>query len=237
MSFQEELAPPPELSAKILGSIRQALEEEKVPRSRRWFKTGLATGVCTLLLALPLFFMLKDQVSLIWRCALAAWGVCFFVGFWLYYSPQPRLVVPGYWSPAVFAKVLFAMTALTGVQILLCPSFVFLDSPLSWNPFLPLTGWFMSWGGMRGCMASCGFIFSGIGGLVAFGLIRRTLRRSRWQDVLKAVAAAYFTQIPIVAIQVFDPGLRAFAGFWLLGGLLGTAAIAGLVRALVGSHS
>lgn len=227
-----EISPPPEISAKLVEAIQGALREEKAPRLTRWLKIASGSVICTALMALPILFMLKEQATLVWKCALVIWGSCFALAFWLYFRPQPRLVVPGYWSPFIFAKILLAMTALTGAQILLCPSFVFLDTPVRWNPFLPVTEWLMAIGGMSVCMASCGFLFSGIGGIVAFGLIRQTLRRSHWEDILKASGVAYFTQIPIVLIQIFDPALRAFATSWMLGGIVGTISIAAGVRAM-----
>jgi hypothetical protein len=118
------------------------------------------------------------------------------------------------------------MTLLTGVQILLCPSFVFLDSPLGWAPFAPVTELFMAWGGMSACMFSCGLLFSGLGALVTFLTLRKVLSRSSISDLVRAVGLAYLTQLPVIGVQIVDPSLRPFAVYWGLGSALGLLALA-----------
>jgi len=212
----------PDVSRQVLSAIQGALAEEKVPFKRRLLKSAGWGTLFTLILALPLAATFRDQMSAIWLAATALWWLFLCGGFYLHYYPQPRLAVPGFWSPWVFAKVLLTMVGMTALEILLCPSFVFLESPLAWNPFEPLTALFMNWGGMGFCMFACGAIFSSIGGVISFVLVSRTLSRSSGRDVLRAAAVASLTQLPILAVQLYDGELRPFAVFWMIGAVTGT---------------
>lgn len=216
----------PGVSRQVLSAIQGALEEEKIPTGQRILKAVVWGSACTLILALPLGFAFREQMSAIWLGATALWWLCLCVGFYLHFYPQPRLAVPGFWSPWVFAKLLIAMVGMTALEILLCPSFVFLESPLEWNPFERLTALFMDWGGMAFCMFACGVIFSSIGGLASFLLVSRTLRQSTGRDLLRATAVASMTQLPILGVQIFDGGLRPFAAYWMGGAVLGTFVMA-----------
>lgn len=222
--------PPHDVSQKLVSAIQGALEEERKPRAVRFLKIGIATMLSTALLTVPVAFLFREQFSWVWQLAAVAWALCFLVGFSLYFYPQPRLSVPGYWSPSIFARILIVMTLLTGVQILLCPSFVFLDSPLGWTPFAPITERFMAWGGMNACMFSCGLIFSSLGALVTFLTVRNVLSRSAARDLIRAAGLAFLTQAPVIGVQVFDESLRPFAIYWALGSGLGLLAIVFLVR-------
>lgn len=224
---------PQDVSRRVVKAIQGALAEEKRPRSERLVKVGLATVVSTLILTLPIAFLFREQLGWVWKAAGAMWALCFWVGFSLYFHPQPRLIVPGYWSPFIFAKILIGMTLLTGIQILLCPSFVFLGSSAGWNPFLNITEWFMAQGGMSACMFACGFIFSSLGGVITFMTVRKILFRSAPRDFIKAVGLAFLTQVPLVGVQIADEGLRPFAVFWGLGSGLGLFVMVSLIKGLL----
>ncbi len=213
--------PPKEISQRLVGAIQGALEEEKQPKRRRLIKVAVATALSTTILTLPIALVFRDQMGWVWQLAMGIWALCFWAGFSLYYRPQPRLTVPGYWSPQIFAKILIGMTLLTGVQILLCPSFVFLDSPLGWAPFAPITEWFMAWGGMSACMFSCGLLFSSLGAWTTFLAVRKVLSRSSTGDLVRAAGLAFLTQIPVIAVQVVDENLRPFAVYWGIGSAIG----------------
>ncbi len=225
-------APPKEVSENILNAISGALKEEKIPVRIRRIKTLAASLLCTGVLAAPLLLMFKENINTAWIIALGIWWLCLLAGFHLYYTPQPRLAVPGYWSPWVFARLLILMTFLTVGQILICPSFVFLESPLHFTPFESLTRLFMSLGGMRACMFFCGLIFTSIGGLLTFLTVSRVMKRSSGASLLNAVGVAYFTQLPVIGIQIWDEDLRPYVLFWILGGLIGAALMSLLVRGL-----
>lgn len=225
-----EVKPPEDISRRLVGAIQGALAEEKKPRSSRILKIGIATLLSTTLLTVPIALLFREQLGWVWQLAALAWALCFLVGFSLYFYPQPRLSVPGYWSPSIFARILIVMTLLTGVQIVLCPSFVFLDSPLGWAPFAPITERFMAWGGMSACMFSCGLIFSSLGAAVTSLAVRNVLSRSATKDLIRAAGLAFLTQAPVIGVQIFDENLRPFAIYWALGSGLGLLAIVFLVR-------
>lgn len=225
-----ELEPPKELSLKLVGAIHKALDEEKRPRSQRYLKSVTLAALFTFALTLPIAVLFREQMNWVWKVAGLFWGLCFLTGFSLYFHPQPRLSVPGYWSPWIFAKILIGMTLLTGLEIILCPSFVFLGSENSWTPFLPVTEWFMSVGGMRACMFSCGLIFSGLGALFTFATVRKVLSASSRTDLARAIGLAYVTQLPLLLVQLAEEDLRNFVGFWFLGGLLGLSVVVILMK-------
>lgn len=225
-----EVKPPEDVSRRLVGAIQGALAEEKKPRSSRILKTGIATLLSTALLTVPIALLFREQLGWVWQLAAVAWALCFLVGFSLYFHPQPRITVPGYWSPLIFARILIVMTLLTGLQILLCPSFVFLDSSTGWAPFAPITEMFMAWGGMKACMFSCGLMFSSLGALVTFISVRKVLSRSIARDLIRAAGLAFLTQAPVIAVQLFDERLRPFALYWALGSGLGLLAIVFFVR-------
>jgi hypothetical protein len=224
------MEPPKDVSLKLVGAIHQALAEEKRPRSERYLKTVALALFFTLALTLPIAVLFREQMNWVWKVAGVFWGLCFLTGFSLYFHPQPRLSVPGYWSPWIFARILIGMTVLTGLEIILCPSFVFLGSETSWAPFLRVTEWFMSVGGMKACMFSCGLIFSGLGGLFTFATVRKVLSKSSNVDLIRAIGLAYVTQLPLLLVQLSEEELRSFVGFWFFGGLLGLCAVVSLIK-------
>jgi len=232
MNKMEAMQPPEDLSRMIKDSIAQALREEKIPKSLLLIKTiGMAT-VISLILMIPLFLMFRESLRFYWLISCFLWWGFMIVGFSLYYQPQPRLEVPGYFSPLIFSKILISMTTLSIVQILICPDLAFLSSPIWWSPFRPLTNWFMAWGGMTMCMFSCGFIFSSTGAIICFSVVRKTIRRGHYTDFLKLSALAFATQLPLFLNQLFEPGLQPFAMFWLVGCLVGVCIMVVGVRAL-----
>ena len=228
----EEMTPPPELSRKIINAIHGALEEEKVPRPRRLLKVFGASLLSLILLSLPLLLLFRKEVNVAWCLALFSWWVLFSIGFYLHYSPQPRLVVPGYWSPFIFARLLIVSSILTAVEIILCPSFVFLESPLPWSPFEGITHWSMNWGGMNACMFVCGFLFASMGGLASFAVVGRVLGGTRLKALLQPLVLLFSTQAPVLIIQASDTSLRMFLPFWIVGCLSGLAVALFLVRSV-----
>ncbi|MGE4107353.1 MAG: hypothetical protein AB7F66_09080 [Bacteriovoracia bacterium] len=215
-------AVPKEVSERVLHAIQGALREEKIPASRRWLKILLLSTTLTIVFLIPLLIMTRNELNRDLVIASILWWLCFILGFFLYFYPQPRLAVAGFWSKWVFAKVLIAMTFLTCLEILVCPSFVFLHSDaLAWNAFAPLTDLFMQWGGMRVCMFGCGFLFAGLGATLTFSFITKIISKSASRDLLRAGALALLSHIPIMTLQILDMNLRAFVPFWILGSIFG----------------
>lgn len=213
--------PPKHISDSVLNSISKALEEEKQPRINRWKKIVLWTIVVAAVSLIP-FLVVADTESNLWPIlSCVFWTGLLGLGFSLYFRPQPRLAVPGYWSPWVYAKVISGPTLGTVVTFLVCPSFAFVPTKLSWIPFEHLTMSLMHIGGMGLCMVFCGFLFSILISLFAFASTARVLARTRVKKLLLLAGLVVAAQLPILAFQVFAAALRPTALHWLAGGIAG----------------
>lgn len=213
---------PEEMSQNIIHAIQGALREEKKSFSSRLLKIALSTFAFSLILWIPFLLSFKDQISSIWTVALSIWTLALAVGFSLYYYPQPRLVLPGLWSRMILARLLLVSTVTTIIEILVCPSFVFLESPLSWNPLGPLTDRLMALGGMGLCMAFCGFFFSFLSALFGLGSAWKVVRGSHLKSIPVILGVLLLSQFPILFVQIFSEDLKAFALDWILGFVVGT---------------
>ena len=223
ISKDDSLDPvPEEISQNIIRAIQGALREEKKPFSSRLLKIALSTIAFSLILWIPFLLSFKDQIGSIWAAALSIWTLALAVGFSLYYYPQPRLVLPGLWSRMILARLLLVSTVTTIIEILICPSFVFLESPLSWNPLVPLTDRLMAFGGMGLCMAFCGFFFSFLSALFGLGSAWKVVRGSHLKSIPAILGVLLFSQLPILFVQVLSEDLRSFAMDWIAGLLVGT---------------
>ncbi len=158
---------------RTLDAIKTALQEEKTPFIIRLAKIALCTFALSAVIWLPFLFHFKTQMNWIWMIAFALWTLCIAFGFSLYFYPQPRLVIAGLWTPMIFARLLIVAAILTMVEILICPSFVFLDSPVFWNPLESITESLMNRGGMELCMSFCGFLFSFLSGSIGKPGVKR----------------------------------------------------------------
>lgn len=223
---------PKELSQKVLSAIQGALKEEKEPVSRRALKVALWTALCSAILGIPFFLSFRGQLTWIWGVAWGVWSLLLLGGFTLHFYPQPRLAVSGVWSPFIFARLVLVACLATLVQILICPSFVFLSSPLGWNPFFALTNALMRLGGMNLCMAFCGFLFTFVSALLGLGSVSRVLSGSRSKDTAMGLLLVLFCQAPVLIVQTLSEELRPFALAWAFGLLVGCAAAFGTVRFL-----
>jgi hypothetical protein len=230
MSEKLDHAVPEELSRKVLNAIQGALREEKEPVLRRALKTVFWTIACSAFLGVPFLLSFKGQLNWVWGLAWALWSLCLLAGFALHFYPQPRLMVSGVWSPFVFARLLIVASLATVIQILVCPSFVFLSSPLDWNPFLGLTHALMSWGGMNLCMSFCGFLFALVSGLLGLGSIAKVLSRSDSRGAATAILLVMVAQIPVLMVQALSEDLRPFVAFWSLGLIAGCFTSLGMIR-------
>lgn len=232
---------PNEVSLKVLGAIQRALREEKQPPVKRIAKALVSTLACLALLGVPFFFSFKEQLNTAWIAVFGLWGIYFLVGFLLLFRPQPRLVLRGVWSPFIVARLLLVSTASTILQIILCPSFVFLTSPLEWNPLTSVTDSLMKTGGMNLCMFFCGFIFSIISGGLGLLSVATTASAKDTRSVFRVLSILFVSQVPILLVQVLSPDLREYSLHWLFGLLFGFVIIAGALRLLSrivhGDHS
>ncbi len=213
--------PPKHISDSVLNSISKALAEEKKPRMYRWKKVAAWTISVAALSLIP-FLAVADTENKLWPIlSCVFWVSMLAVGFTLYFRPQPRLAVPGYWSAWVYAKVIVGSTLGTIITFLVCPSFAFVPTKLSWNPFEHLTMSLMHMGGMRLCMLFCGFLFSVLISVFAFSTTARVLARTRVQKLILLAGLVVAAQLPILAFQVFAEALRPTALYWLVGGIVG----------------
>lgn len=221
---------PGEVSADVFNAIQNALTEEKKPVSMRCMKIVFGSFLLAILSIGPVFFLFSDQIDAGLWVAAGFWWLCLVLGLALYYYPQPRLVVPGLWSPWILAKIVVLTSVLTCFELLICPSFVFIHTPLSWNIFEPLTTWFMATGGMRLCMFGCGFLFSSLTAFASFMMVSKTLKGSSWKGLFGVAALCLFAHLPIAFIQLWDEGLRPFVFYWILGSIIGILSIAMSIR-------
>ncbi len=223
---------PNQLSDKTLNAITKAIAEEKVPLSKRLLKIIAYTVALSGMLFIFAFLAFNRKLSASWAVAFCGWFVILFGGFFLYFKPQPRLVISGDFSPWIVAKILISMTVATVLEIAICPSFVVADLDLAWNPFKSVSEAFMSWGGMAGCMFLCGLIFVGLGSSIAFLFVAKNLSGSSRKNFIGAMGIALLTQLPILGIQLFDASLRMFIVHWICGGLIGMIFMGLLIRAI-----
>jgi len=221
---------PNEVSLKVLGAIQRALREEKQPPAKRIAKALVSALACLALLGIPFFFSFREQLNTAWIAVFSLWSIYFLVGFLLLFRPQPRLVLRGVWSPFVVARLLLVSTASTILQIILCPSFVFLSSPLEWNPLTSVTDALMKTGGMNLCMLFCGFIFSILSGGLGLLSVATTVSARNARSIFRVLPILFISQVPILLVQILSPDLREYSLLWLLGLLLGFFTIAGALR-------
>ncbi len=219
---------PEQLSNKVNQAISKALEEEKIPFKNRMAKIILIASVLVLFLAGLGCISLKQSLPTSWTLAFIGWWTLLIAAFTLYFKPEPKLEIQGNLSSWIFAKIIISMTVITIFELLICPSFVVMDSISSWTFLAPITDVFMSWGGMKACMFLCGFIFVGLGSLASFLLVAKSLSGSSFRGFIKCVGIAYLTQLPILWIQLCDEMLRETFLFWLLGSVL-SLLLAGLI--------
>lgn len=216
---------PAEISLKLMNAIQKSLREEKEPAGKRILKITSATALCVFVLGIPFLASFNDQLSSAWVIAFTLWAILIFTGFTLHFRPEPRIMVRGVFSPFVVARLLLISSFTTVLQILVCPSFVFLVSPLDWNPLGPLTHILMVTGGMNLCMLFCGFLFSFLsGGLGVFSITKAVVGNDR-ATMLKVFCLLLVSQVPILMVQILTPDLRNFVAFWALGLFIGTALI------------
>lgn len=219
--FQEKHAVPEAVNQKVLQAIQGALREEKEPGFRRFVRVIFWTLTCLALFGGLAFISFRSQLNWAWAVAGGFFGLCLLIGFALHFYPQPRLVISGVWSPFILARLLIVASLSTVIQVLICPSFVFLESPLDWNPFEHLTHILMNHGGMELCMLFCGFVFTGISGFLGLGSVARVIKGARLRNGVIGLFLVLMAQAPVLWIQIASEDLRPFASFWALGLVLG----------------
>ncbi len=212
---------------KVLEAIRGALREEKEPKLKRIIKVLGATTLVSILFGLPFLISFRNQLTWVWTLALSFWVIYFAIGFSFIFKPQPRLMISGVWSPFVVARLFLVSTLTTIAQIIICPSFVFFDSPLGWNPLLPLTDSLMSMGGMNLCMGFCGFLFAVVAASLGIRSVYRVAKATSLKSNIVIFSILLVAQIPVILVQVLSEDLRPYSPIWIFGMILGFFVVLG----------
>ncbi len=223
---------PDKISKNLQSAIMKALEEEKKSRWGLILKTFLCASILALVILSLLHLIWVDFFShLNIAVAFLIWGLLVF-GFALYFYPQPRLQLEGYWSPWVFAKLLIGMTIITVIQLAICPEFALMGIKSPFSIFEKVTNFYMSFGGMQACMFLCGLTFSFLGAAVAFSVIRKTFMNSRWNSLFSAMGVALLGQLPVIVLQLINEHSRSYFIFWLSGSALALGSVAVFLKFL-----
>ncbi len=221
-------------SDDVQQAILRALDEEQRPKGFRYLKTFLAASIVTFVVMALLHWTWGEIFTHIrLGIALSLW-ILLATGFALYFWPQPRLMVRGYWSQFAFAKLLIGMTIITSLQLVICPEFASMtfQSQTPFPIFSRITDFYMSFGGMTICMFLCGLTFSGAGALLAFCVVRKALVFSRWSAVFAAAGLAVLGQLPVIGLQLWDESARRYLPFWFLGSLIAILVSASFFKVL-----
>ena len=221
-------------SYDVQQAILKALDEEQKPKGFRYLKTFLAASIVTFVIMGLLHWTWGEIFTHVrLGIALSLWTLLA-TGFALYFWPQPRLIVRGYWSRFAFAKLLIGMTIITSLQLVICPEFASMtfQSQTPFPIFSRITDFYMSFGGMTVCMFLCGLTFSGAGALLAFSAVRKALSFSRWSAVFAAMGLAILGQLPVIGLQLWDEAARRYLPFWFLGSFIAILLSASLFKVL-----
>ncbi len=86
----------------IKKSILQALQEERESPGKRCKKIGLSILSFGLPIAGLLWIFFKGQFNAFWFVASIVWLSIGVAAAFSYWKPQPRLIVPGFWTPWLY---------------------------------------------------------------------------------------------------------------------------------------
>lgn len=217
-------------SLNVKNSILEALKEEKESSLIRWRKILLMSFSVSVPLIGICWIAFSSEINFFWLVSFASWIAFAGLASFIYWQPQPRIVVPGFWTRWMYSKIFFLFLILSALQLLICPHLAMVaPSPyLTLNLFEPLQHLFMSWGGMASCMFFCGLCFAILASGFSFLFMRKAVSNTGWRIILKIVGLAALAQLPIVAIQLSDAHLRAYFLLWLLGSPIGVFCVATL---------
>lgn len=216
----------------IKSAILESLKEEKTPRSRIVFR-GLFWGSLVTAFVTLILYGVSDY--LFTESTLALCGsiwIVFVLGLGLVFWPQPRIQPRGYWGPLSYGRLLVGMMLVTLLQLVICPEFAShafqSEGPL---PFLGhITHWYMSMGGMPGCMFLCGLTFTGLGAFVIFRILRQSFESVPYKMLPRLVVLSLVGQLPVMILQVLTPTGRETVLFWLAGSTLALVSMVFIVR-------
>lgn len=217
-------------SANIKSSILEALKEEKQSPFTQFKRVSSLLAAVSIPVVGILWFSFRGEFNFFWIISLLVWlGIAASASF-LYWKPQPRIVIPGFWTGWMYGKLLILFLIISALQLLLCPHLAMVaPSPyFSIGIFEPLQQMFMSWGGMAACMFFCGLSFSAIATAISLMIMRRATAGARSKAILKISGLALVAQLPIIILQVSDAHLRSHFALWVLGSFLGVLSLSAL---------
>jgi hypothetical protein len=144
-------------SELVRSAILRSLDEEKQGTSRSTVWALVSAALAYLLLGEFLGWMFLEIPMVEWRILAAGWAISFGVAVWFFIRPQPRLQVRGYWTPMVLSSLILMVIAALGVQAVVCPHFLFVETRLSDSlvVFQKIRHFYMQVGGMAGCLFLC----------------------------------------------------------------------------------
>jgi hypothetical protein len=152
----------------------------------------------------------------------------FIGGFLLFLYPEPRFSIRGYFSRRAFGKLLIVSSILGGLELLLCPHFVFTHQKFG-GAFAFLNGivnYFESRFGHDVCSLFCGFIFSTLVSLISLLFVFKNLSYLKMRPLILSLICSSIAFLPIVLIHLIDDHLRAQLEWWAMGAFIGIALIA-----------
>ncbi len=212
----------------VRASILRAVEEERSSKLR----PGL-TGLGALALGLAFLFFVVGRV---WQdrpdsflMVSILWSVAFGAGVFLFFQPQARMEVRGFWSRLVLSKILIVSVLGCSTQLVLCPHFAFLDHQLPGVHFFSyIVEFYTLIAGHTGCLLLCGASFGAITASLGFVWIRRSLSLTHWRAIAWAALCMAVVSLPVGVWQFSQSHHGAGSIFWgigLVGGILLSAVL------------
>ncbi|PIR22524.1 MAG: hypothetical protein COV44_07500 [Deltaproteobacteria bacterium CG11_big_fil_rev_8_21_14_0_20_45_16] len=221
-------------TSDIKSSILEALQEEKQSPVKRARKILNLLAAISIPVVGILWFSFRGEFNLFWLVSLIVWlGIAASAAFF-FWKPQPRIIVPGFWTSWMYGKLLILFLLISAIQLLVCPHLAMISpSPhFSINVFEPMQEMFMSWGGMASCMFFCGLSFSAIATAISLFIMRRAATGARSAAIFRISSIAVLAQFPIIILQISDAHLRSHFALWLLGSFLGVLSLSALFSIL-----
>lgn len=206
-------------SDRLKNSIIGALNEERKPQSIRYLKTFSFAVALSFGLAAILWGIWPSNFNSVIVAVSFSLFILFSAGFVLYFYPQPRILVPGFWMPWMWGRLLILMGIISTVELILCPDLAGIFGIESLFPWLAqITHIFMNLGGMKICMLACGILFSGIASLLVLFSLRKVLSQSRMKWILAAAFFVFVGQTPVIVCQAMNQ--TEYLGFWMVGSFI-----------------
>lgn len=212
----------------VRASILKAVEEERGSKLRPWIAGLVALVLSLLFLILGVGGFWQDRpdsfllISILWSLALGA-------GVFLFFQPQARMEIRGFWSSLVLAKILIVAVLGCSIQLVLCPHFAFLDHQLpGFNFFSHVVEFYSKIAGHTGCLLLCGATFGAITAILGFVWIRRSLSLTHCRPIAWAALCVAVVALPVGFWQFSHSHHVAGSMFWgigLVGGILLSAVL------------